>query len=313
MGRGITRQPLTIKNVGNQGTTLKVTITSDSPWLSVSKEEFEIEDEETIVVTIDTRSLELGKHYAGKITINSNGGSRVRKFDFTVGAGGVGDRKFITKRTLLSYVLFAIALMYAFSTIGTLTSLTILLIIAVLVITGVRLLDYSNKEVGCLIPIIFGLACLIYSAHLGLLVMLCAVAFVVSLILSETLFPYKPYWALIPFVVFVLLMIVLSILSSTEIRNKGTPKYERQKTTQRQIIYNMQQHKMQLTVRVELANIRTGPGLNYSVIKVFKKGTRLTATGYTRDKDGKTWYEVYVPGQNRMGWISYRTVNVPNY
>lgn len=53
------------------------------------------------------------------------------------------------------------------------------------------------------------------------------------------------------------------------------------------------------------ANLRTAPGLNSKVKLKLDNGDWVGTTGRKEDKDGYTWYEVYVLGcEDLGGWIA---------
>lgn len=53
------------------------------------------------------------------------------------------------------------------------------------------------------------------------------------------------------------------------------------------------------------ANLRTAPGLDSSVRLPLDNGTYVETTGAKVQKDGYTWYEVYVIGAEDLGgWIA---------
>lgn len=59
----------------------------------------------------------------------------------------------------------------------------------------------------------------------------------------------------------------------------------------------------------EGANLRTGPGLSYSIITAFPRGTTLWRMNYgpTTDSTGHQWYKVKTIDNKYSGWISATT------
>lgn len=64
-----------------------------------------------------------------------------------------------------------------------------------------------------------------------------------------------------------------------------------------------------LTISESAANVRSGPSLTSSVIKVYNEGTILYTTGKIYRNNEKEWYEVYLNGQ-RGYWISSKVVGI---
>lgn len=64
-----------------------------------------------------------------------------------------------------------------------------------------------------------------------------------------------------------------------------------------------------LTISESAANVRSGPSLTSSVIKVYNEGTILYTTGKIYRTTEREWYEVYLNGQ-RGYWISSNVVDI---
>jgi serine/threonine-protein kinase len=63
-----------------------------------------------------------------------------------------------------------------------------------------------------------------------------------------------------------------------------------------------------VTVNVDAANIRSGPGTNYVILDTVPRGAALDVLG--RNQEGN-WLVVSVPGSGRVGWIAVSTVTYP--
>ena len=56
---------------------------------------------------------------------------------------------------------------------------------------------------------------------------------------------------------------------------------------------------------VPYANLRTAAGLDSDVVMKLENGTWVETTGRKKNRDGYTWYEVYVIGAEDLGgWIA---------
>ncbi|SFG14258.1 SH3 domain-containing protein [Oribacterium sp. WCC10] len=65
-----------------------------------------------------------------------------------------------------------------------------------------------------------------------------------------------------------------------------------------------------LTISVDAANVRSGPGKNYDVVDTVKQGKTFTATGNKDDSSGTVWYEIYLDeARKRTGWVSSKVVS----
>lgn len=57
-------------------------------------------------------------------------------------------------------------------------------------------------------------------------------------------------------------------------------------------------------VNTDALNLRSGPGLDYSVVAGLNSGTAVTTTGETSSADGYEWFEVDVPSNGLSGWVA---------
>jgi uncharacterized protein YraI len=57
-------------------------------------------------------------------------------------------------------------------------------------------------------------------------------------------------------------------------------------------------------VRAIQLNMRSGPGKQYSVIKVFTQNERIITIGEPQNTDGELWIQASTPDGQSRGWVT---------
>lgn len=93
------------------------------------------------------------------------------------------------------------------------------------------------------------------------------------------------------------------------IRGFITPKYDEKSSSSSitAVKKDTQNEKNKWTVTAYSLNVRELPNATSRSIGIVKKGTELTELSTTRDKNGKRWVEITIPGSNKIGWCSEGT------